>query len=93
MAKQRITVTVNEALSILRAAGMPATASTLADGIESGVYPFGRMVRKSETTGRRTFEIFRVDLMSWIDSKTPKEEPVQNLKRQRYELNLNAGSG
>lgn len=75
MAKQRITVTVNETLSILRAAGMPATASTLADGIESGVYPFGRMVRKSES-GRRTFEIFRVDLMSWIDSKTPKEEPV-----------------
>lgn len=73
MAHQKITVTVNETLAILRASGMPATASTLADGIESGAYPFGRMVRKSETTGRRTFEIFRVDLMAWLESKTPRD--------------------
>lgn len=73
MAKNKLTVTVNETLAIMRKAGIPITAITLADGIETGVYPFGRMVRKSEITGRRTFEIYRVDLQQWLDSKTPKE--------------------
>jgi len=73
MKRPKLTVTVNEALAIMRKAGIPITAVTLADGIETGVYPFGRMVRKSEITGRRTFEIYRVDLQQWLDSKTPKE--------------------
>ena len=76
MARNKLTVTINEALEIMRNAGVPVSGVTLADGIESGVYPFGRLVRKSETTGRRTFEIFRVDLLRWLESKTPKEAAV-----------------
>lgn len=73
MARNKLTVTINEALDIMRKAGVPVSSATLADGIESGNYPFGRLVRKSETTGRRTFEIFRIDLLRWLESKTPKE--------------------
>lgn len=73
MAKRALTATINETVEIMRSAGIPMTSATLADGIESGVYPFGRLVRKSETTGRRTFEIFRVDIQQFLESKTPKE--------------------
>lgn len=76
MAKIKLTVTLNEAMEIMREAGYSITGATLADGIESGAYPFGRLVRKSETTGRRTFEIFRIDLLRWLESKTPKEAAI-----------------
>lgn len=76
MAKNKLTVNINEAVEILRNAGIPMTAARLADGIESGVYPFGRLVRKSETTGQRFFEIFRIDVLRFIDEKTPKEAAV-----------------
>ena len=73
MKRRKLTVTINEALSIMRKDGIPIADATLAHAIDTGVYPFGRMVRKSEITGRRTFEIYRVDLQQWLDSNTPKE--------------------
>lgn len=73
MARRKLTLSINETLAIMREAGVPASGASLADGIESGAYPFGRLVRKSES-GRRTFEIFVVDLRRWLEEKTPKEE-------------------
>lgn len=72
MARRKLTLSINETLAIMREAGVPASSASLADGIESGAYPFGRLVRKSES-GRRTFEIFVVDLRRWLEEKTPKE--------------------
>lgn len=68
----KLTMNINEAAKALRDAGIPITAARLADGIEQGYYPVGRMVSKDPNTGRRAFEIFRVDLMAFVDSKTPK---------------------
>lgn len=68
---QSITVTINEVAAMFRAVGIKATPVTLADGIEAGAYPFGRLVKKSGT-GRRQFEIFRVDVQRFIESKMPE---------------------
>lgn len=61
-----ITVTATEAVRQLREAGMHMTVARLVDGIESGSYPFGRIVRAGPT-GRRTVEIFRKDLQAWLE--------------------------
>ena len=73
MARQRLTMTLREVYYAMRAAGIPCNEKTISAGIASGAYPFGRVVQEGET-GRRTLEIFRVDLMAWIESKTPKTE-------------------
>ncbi len=53
---------------LLREHGFWLSASDIADGIETGVYPFGRLVRVSED-GRRTFEVFRGDVIEWVMKK------------------------
>ena len=73
MARQRLTMTLREVYYAMRAAGIPCNEKMISAGIASGAYPFGRVVQEGET-GRRTLEIFRVDLMAWIESKTPKTE-------------------
>lgn len=73
---QKLTLNVNEATRMLRSAGIPMTATKLSDGIEDGHYPFGRLVSKDERTGRRSFEIFTVDVAAFIREKTPKEVTV-----------------
>lgn len=73
MARQRLTMTLREVYYAMRAAGIPCNEKMISAGIASGAYPFGRVVQEGET-GRRTLEIFRVDLMAWIESKTPKAE-------------------
>lgn len=72
MKSPKLTLTINEAAKMLREAGIPMTAITLADGIEDGAYPFGRLVRTSDS-GRRMYEIFIVDVQRFIESKIPKE--------------------
>lgn len=76
MASAKLKVGINEARNILAAAGIPMSNVTLADGIAAGIYPFGRVVRVTET-GRRTFEIFRVDLLAWAESKKAGIETAQ----------------
>lgn len=66
----KLTLSINETLAVLRKRGIQMEASRLCDGIEDGTYPFGRVVRKSPN-GRRTFEIFLVDVEAFIKSKTP----------------------
>ena len=66
-----LTMTATECVEVLRRYGVNSSIKTLIDGIESGVYPFGRIVSTGET-GRRYVEIFRVDFCQWLQSKIPK---------------------
>ena len=75
---QSITITVTEAAQILRSYGMHCSAKTIADGIENGSYPFGRIVSVGES-GRRRVEIFRVHFCRWLHEMTA-ENTIESLK-------------
>lgn len=64
----KLTVTLHECEDILRAHGIRCSAAGIADGIESGAYSFGR-IKYTGKSGRRSTEIFRVDLMRWLKEK------------------------
>ncbi len=64
----KLTVTLHECEDILRSYGIRCSAAGIAEGIESGAYPFGRIKRVGRS-GRRDTEIFRVDLMNWLREK------------------------
>lgn len=59
-------ITINETLQEFRKAGIHISQSVLADGIEDGTYPFGRLIAK--TSSRRTFEIWRKDVEAFLAS-------------------------
>ena len=61
-------VTAKETASIMRRLGISTSTSKIVDGIESGAYPFGRIVRVGKS-GRRTTEIFRKDLYDFLRGK------------------------
>lgn len=67
--QMKLTVPLEEAAQLLRRAGMRISAAELANGIAAERYPFGRLIGVGPT-GRRRTEIFRVDLLRWIDEKT-----------------------
>ena len=73
MKRSNRTMTINDVARLFRSYGIPMELGRLADGIASGAYPFGRVVRVS-AGGRRTFEIWRVDVEAFLNSKIPKEE-------------------
>lgn len=79
----KLTMTVREVYYAMRAAGIRCNTTMISAGIETGAYPFGRVVNKGET-GRRTLEIYRVDFEAWLESKIPKEaaSPMLQLVRQ-----------
>lgn len=60
-----ITVTATEAAARLRQAGMRISVKRLVDDIEKGRFPFGHVV-STGPSGRRTVEIYRRDLETWI---------------------------
>lgn len=64
----KLIVTLLECADILREHGIRLSPTTICDGIEQGVYPFGR-IKHVGRTGRRATEIYRKDLMDWIKSK------------------------
>lgn len=72
MHRSNLTMTVNDVAKLFRSYGIPIELGRLADDIASGEYPFGRVV-KTSPTGRRTFEIWRVDVEAFLRSKTPQE--------------------
>lgn len=76
----KLTMTVNEVVYAMRAAGIQCRARIVSDGIASGMYPFGTVVSVGET-GRRTLQIFRVDFEAWLESKTPKSNQLQLIQR------------
>lgn len=61
------TMTLAECAAAMREHGIHCSASGIADGIESGAYPFGR-IKSTGPTGRRTAEIFTDKFYSWIKS-------------------------
>lgn len=67
----RLTMTLMEVYTEMRAAGIHCSPKSISAGIACGAYPFGRVVSTGET-GRRTIETFRVDFDAWLQSKTPK---------------------
>ena len=67
----KLTMTINDVAKLFRSYGVPIELGRLADDIASGAYPFGRVVRISPN-GRRTFEIWRVDVEAFLKSKMPQ---------------------
>lgn len=65
MAKARMTLL--DVCEDLRRRGMGITQKTVSDCIESGVFPFGRVLSVS-SGGRRTFLIMRKDYEAWADA-------------------------
>lgn len=67
------TLTLHDCATIMRDRGFRTSTGRLAKGIESGVYPFGRMINRGPS-GRRSFEIFAGDFYRWLDHRTRTEE-------------------
>lgn len=63
------TMTLREVVNAMRAVGFRTSEETVASGIESGRYPFGTLI-SSGKTGRRHFEILRVDFEKWLKEVT-----------------------
>ena len=72
MQRSNLTMTIGDVAKLFRSFGIPIEVRRLADDIASGLYPFGRVV-KTSPNGRRTFEIWRVDVDAFLQSKMPKE--------------------
>lgn len=66
------TMTMREVVNAMREVGFRTSEETVADGIESGRYPFGTLI-SSGKTGRRHFEILRVDFEKWLKEVTRSE--------------------
>lgn len=66
----KLTMTLDEVAVEFRRWGISIEKGRLADGIASGDYPIGRVVRASPG-GRRTFEIWRCDVEAFLASKIP----------------------
>lgn len=66
-------LTLAETCTQFRKAGISITNDTLADDIEAGKYPFGRLVKK--TGQRRTFEIWAKDVQAFLDSLNQSPSP------------------
>lgn len=67
------TMTLSDVYHAMRAVGIRNSPARISAGITSGAYPFGRVVSTGET-GRKTFEIYRVDFDAWLQKVIPKEE-------------------
>lgn len=63
------TMTLKECAAAMREAGFRTSETRLADDIERGVKPFGRVVRVGNS-GRRTLEIMTVDFRRWLEGVT-----------------------
>ena len=61
----RPTMTLQECAEAMRAKGFRISPVRIRDGLESGAYPFGRIVSVGET-GRKNTEIFRVMFEAWL---------------------------
>ena len=69
----KLTMSLLNVYHAMREAGIPCSPKKISAGIQSGAYPFGRVVSVGET-GRRTIEIYRVDFEAWLETKIPKEK-------------------
>ena len=69
-------LTLREVSRDLSQSGLTISSANLANGIASGIYPFGTVLNIGET-GRRTFQILRVDYENW------KEKVIFNKKENQ----------
>lgn len=65
------TLTVRQAADRMREKGMRISPTTVADGIEQGIYPFGSLIKR-EGNHNRKFIIYEVDFDRWVAEKTRK---------------------
>ena len=70
MAKSGLRMTLEDVCQAFRGMGISIDKGRLANDIAAGVYPFGR-VAKVSSNGRRTYEIWRVDVESFLQSRIP----------------------
>lgn len=64
------TLTLEQCLGLFRERGISMDKKRLSEGIKAGIYP-GRVVSVGPT-GRTCFEIWRVDVVAFLDSKCPQ---------------------
>lgn len=69
----KLTMGLLDVYHAMREAGISCNPKMISAGIASGAYPFGRVVNVGET-GRRTFEIYKVDFAAWLKTRIPAEE-------------------
>lgn len=69
------TMTLYDVCKAFREAGIQTSQQVIADGIASGAYPFGRLV-KIGPNGNRRFEIFKKDVYDFLESKAVSWENV-----------------
>lgn len=58
-------MTLQECAEAMRAKGFRTSTARIRNNLESGAYPFGRIVSVG-ATGRRNTEIFRVKFEAWL---------------------------
>ena len=61
------TLTLAAVTKRMQAKGMHVSPSTVADGIEQGVYPFGSVIKREGK--HRKFIIYEADFEKWSESK------------------------
>lgn len=64
--QNKIRLTLEDVRKDMNSKGMRVSNKTIADSIESGIFPFGKILRKSDS-GIRTIIIMRKDYEEWID--------------------------
>lgn len=67
---RKLTMTLEDVCQIFRAHGIPMEKGRLSRDIAAGLYPFGRVIDNGKS--RKKFEIWTIDVLNFIDSKTPK---------------------
>lgn len=60
-------MTLKQCAAAMREKGMTITETAICDGIEAGIYPFGR-IRSVGATGRRSLEILDAEFYKWLES-------------------------
>lgn len=63
---QKARMTINQVVTDMRSRGLGIGHKALTDGIVSGAFPFGTLLKTNET-GRRTFLILRANYETWAD--------------------------
>lgn len=60
-------ISVTDVIKDMRKHGMSMSPRTFFYGIESGAFPFAKIIGVSENTGRRTVLIMRKDYEEWAE--------------------------
>lgn len=82
-------MTLADVVKDLQSVGVKINTNSLSEGIASGHYPFGTVLRVGDT-GRRSFLIFRTDYERWKNefllSTTPSSKTQTSCSHENLEL-------